>query len=133
LMAIKADARPWPLIAIAAWQWLSSPPRSIKTDPRAPAVAPSLSRAPHLPPRPLMHRRHRGPPPAAATLHHQPSSRTSPSNVKTSKCSPIISSSFSPIYLSSSMPRSPVIWPTQAPPPVAPLQNLTISFRLLHW
>jgi hypothetical protein len=67
---------------------LSSPPRFIKHDPSAPTDAPSLSRAPHLPPRPLTRRRQRGPPPVAATLHYRPSSRPYPSKLKTSKCSP---------------------------------------------
>jgi hypothetical protein len=43
---------------------------------------------------PLEPHRHRGPPPAAAILHHQPSSRPSLSKVKISKCSPSSSLHF---------------------------------------
>jgi hypothetical protein len=43
---------------------------------------------------PLEPHRHREPPPAAATLHHRPSSRPSLSKVKTSKCSPSSSLHF---------------------------------------
>jgi hypothetical protein len=64
-----------------------SPSSHYKTDPIALPAAPSLARAPHPPPRPLTRRRHCGPPQAAATLHHRPSSRLPPSKVKTFKCS----------------------------------------------
>jgi hypothetical protein len=87
-MAIKAAPPPWPLMAICYPVVALLPSSLYKSTPRAPAVAPSLSRAPHPPPRPHTRHRHRGLPPVAATLHHWPSSRPSPSKVKISKCSP---------------------------------------------
>jgi hypothetical protein len=86
-MAIKA-APPWPLMAICCPAVALLPSSLNKSTPRAPTAAPSLSRRPYPPPRPHTRHRHRGPLPAAATLHHRPSSRPSPSKVKTSKCSP---------------------------------------------
>jgi hypothetical protein len=64
--------------------WLSSPPRPIKAhlEPcSCPLRTPIPSSLPHVPPRPLTRCHHRGPPPAAAILHHWPSSRPSPAKV----------------------------------------------------
>jgi hypothetical protein len=84
LMAIKADAPPWPLMAIAARQWLSSPPRSIKTDPRALRLLLRTPLAPPAPPPRPLTRRHRGPPPLMAphrrSSHPPPHRAASPSS-----------------------------------------------------
>jgi hypothetical protein len=76
-------------------------------DERASAGASPSRAAPPLPlpvaGDPLEPHRHRGLPPAAATLHHRPSSRPSLSKVKTSKCSP---SSFLHFPLFTRAPRA---------------------------
>jgi hypothetical protein len=46
---------------------------------------------------------------------------------------PFLSSTQCATHPSPLMPRSPAIWLTRAPSPVAPLQNLAISVRLLRW
>jgi hypothetical protein len=56
-----------------------------------------------------------------------------PATVSTPYELPSISSTSCATHPSPLMPKSPVIWPTRAHSPVAPLQNLTISVRLLRW
>jgi hypothetical protein len=57
LKAVKSTP-PWPLMAIAARQWLSSPPRSIKTNPDPLQLSPSHSPASPAP-SPHLHMRRR--------------------------------------------------------------------------
>jgi hypothetical protein len=101
-----APAHPHPHARAVAVEFRPSPPVlprrftnpvDLQDERASPRASPSRAASPPSLPvagDPLEPHRHRGPPPAAAILHHRPFSRLSLSKVKISKCSPSSSLHF---------------------------------------